>query len=49
MTIRTIQLPIETHNDIKMLAAKEAAKLNISRMSKVAYLQRLIAREKGKN
>jgi uncharacterized membrane protein len=48
MTTRTIQLPIDVHEDIKRLAEKEAKKLDIHRLSKVDYLRRLIAREKFK-
>lgn len=45
----TIQLPAEVHEDIKMLADKEATKLGIGRLSKVDYIRRLVAREKAKS
>lgn len=47
--LRTIQLPTEIHDDIKLLADKEAQKLHLARMSKVSYLKRLISREKAKS
>lgn len=49
MKTMTIQLPDDIHADIKILADKEAKKLNLDRLSKVAYLRRLITREKAKS
>jgi len=46
--IRTIQLPIDIAEDIKLLAAREAARLNLGKLSRVEYLRRLVAQEKGK-
>lgn len=46
--VKTLQLPISVHEDLKALADMEATKLNINHLSKVGYLRRLIAREKAK-
>lgn len=45
---RTIQLPVDIADDIKLLAAREAARLNLGKLSRVEYLRRLVAQEKDR-